>query len=58
MTENYSTTKDGDIKVGGKSKARKEDRRLLGLSPPKIGIKPISMGQLRGTLVPPDAVVS
>ena len=26
MTENYSTTKDGDIKVGGNSKARKDDR--------------------------------
>ena len=26
MTENYSITREGDIKVGGNSKARKEDR--------------------------------
>ena len=58
MTENYSTTRNGDIKDGGIIKARKEDNRLPGPSPPKIGTKLTSMGRLKGTLVWPDAAES
>ena len=63
MIENYSITRNGDIKDGGKIKARKEDRikrrqQATWSFPPKIGIKPISMGQLRGTLVQPDVAES
>ena len=48
---------EGKLKLGKKT-GSEEDNRLLGPSPPKIGIKLISMGRLRGTLVLQDAAES